>query len=375
MKPGSLLGLSLLVLVLAPAAARPDQIDDFINAEMQKRRIPGLTLAVTRDGKVVKQKAYGLANIELNVPATPETVYQIASTTKTFTATAVLKLVEEGKLSLDDSVTKWLPEAPAAWSGVTVRHCLTHTSGLPDIVVDPCSLELVADTRKEAIEKLASLPVLAKPGETWSYNQTGYVLLGMILEKISGLRFEEFLEQRFFRPLGMTSTRFGDYKEVVPGRASLYTKLESCSAQTGPKLSDRIYSAQPAYLYNPYMHTGAGINTTAGDLVKVESRAGRGEGAQAGHLERDVVGGPVGGRHGVPFRRHRELCPWLGRRRPARAQGGGPQRRSLHSLLAVPGRQADRHRPDQLPGRRPRLAGAGRGRAVRPGARPAGEMI
>jgi D-alanyl-D-alanine carboxypeptidase len=268
MKPSSLFSLILTLMISVPAAARADKVDDYIQAEMQKRHIPGLALAVTQNGKVVKQKAYGLANVELNVPATPETVYQIASTTKTFTAAAILKLVEDGKLSLDDSVTKWLPEVPAAWNGVTVRHCLTHTSGLPDIVIDPCTLALVADTREEAIKKLAGMPVPNKPGETWSYNQTGYVLLGMILEKVSGLKFEEFLEQRFFRPLGMTSTRFADYKEIVPKRASLYTRIESCGPE-GPKLfRDKIQSAQPAYVYHPYMHMGAGINTTAGDLVK-----------------------------------------------------------------------------------------------------------
>ena len=264
----SLFSLTLALLVLGPKLARADKVDDYVQAEMQRRHIPALSLAVTQNGKIVKQKAYGLANVELNVAATPETVYQIASTTKTFTASAILKLVEEGKLSLDDSVTKWLPEVPAGWSGVTVRHCLSHTSGLPDIVLDPCTLDLVADTREEAIKKLAGMPAPNQPGATWSYNQTGYVLLGMILEKVSGMKFEEFLEQRFFRPLGMTATRFGDYKEIVPGRASLYTRLESCGPE-GPKLfPDKIQSAQPAYVYNPDMHTGAGINTTAGDLAK-----------------------------------------------------------------------------------------------------------
>ena len=273
MKPFSRLCLSIhcLALILVTSAcamAQTDKIDDYINAQMQQRRIPGLVLAVTRDGKVVKQKAYGLANVELDVPATPDTLFQIASTTKTFTATAIMKLVEEDKLSLDDKVAKWLPEVPAAWGGVTVRHCLTHTSGLPDIVVDQCSLKLVADTREEALKKLAGMPVLNKPGETWSYNQTGYVLLGMIVEKISGTSFEEFLQQRFFGPLAMTSTRFGDAKEIVPGRATLYTRIESCR-DNEPKLSrDKLYSAQPAYLYPSYMHTAAGINTTAGDLVK-----------------------------------------------------------------------------------------------------------
>lgn len=267
--PRSLFGLTLVLLVASvPALGQADKVDEYIQAEMQRRYIPSLALAVTQSGKVVKQKAYGLANVELDVPATPETLYQIASTTKTFTAAAIFKLVEDGKISLDDGVTKWLPEVPAGWSGVTVRQCLSHTSGLPDIVLDPCTLDLVADTREEAIKKLAAMPAPNKPGETWSYNQTGYVLLGMILEKVSGMKFEEFLEQRFFRPLGMTSTRFGDSKEIVPKRASLYTRLQSCGPE-GPKLfPDKIQSAQPAYVYNPYMHTGAGINTTAGDLAK-----------------------------------------------------------------------------------------------------------
>lgn len=267
MKSSLLLSLALFLVLLMPTAAQPDEVDRYVEKEMQKRRIPGLALAVIRDGKVVKQKAFGLANVELNVPATPGTVYQIASTTKTFTATAVMKLVEEGKLSLNDSVTKWLPELPAAWGGVTVRHCLTHTSGLPDLVLDQCTAKTIAETREEVLKKLAGMPVLNKPGETWGYNQTGYMLLGMIVEKISGLSFEEFLRQRFFQPLGMTSTRYGDSREIIPGRASLYTKIESCRGNE-PKLGDKLYSANPAYLYPSFMHTAAGINTTVGDLVK-----------------------------------------------------------------------------------------------------------
>jgi CubicO group peptidase (beta-lactamase class C family) len=268
MKLRALLSLTFFLLASVPATAQTDKVDDYVKAEMEKRRIPGMTLAVTRDGKVVKHKAYGLANIELNVPAAPETLYQIASTTKTFTATAIMTLVEEGKLALDDKVSKWLPEIPPAWGGVTVRHCLTHTSGLPDIMEHQCASEPIAETREEALKKLAGMPVLSKPGETWSYNQTGYMLLGMIIEKITGMAFEDFLQRRFFQPLAMTSTRFGDYKKIIAGRASLYTRLESCIGGE-PKLArDKIYSAQPAYTYRPYTHTGAGINTTAGDLVK-----------------------------------------------------------------------------------------------------------
>ncbi|MEW6735954.1 MAG: serine hydrolase domain-containing protein [Acidobacteriota bacterium] len=250
------------------AITQTDKVDDYIKAEMQKRRIPGLTLAVVQNGKIVKQTAYGLANVELNVPTTIDTVYQIASTTKTFTATAIMTLVEEGKLSLDDKLIKILPELPANWGEVTVRHCLTHTSGLPNLYLDECSAEPIAETRAEALTKLATSPILSKPGEQWNYNDTGYLLLGMIIEKLSGMTFEEFLQQRFFLPLGMTTTRFGDYKEIFAGRASLYTKLELCRGQNIKISRTKIYSAQPSYLYKSYTHAGAGINTTVGDLVK-----------------------------------------------------------------------------------------------------------
>jgi len=252
----------------AHALAQADKVDDYVKAEMQRRRIPGLALAVIQNGKVVKHKAYGLANVELSVPASVDTVYQIASNTKTFTGAAVMTLVEEGKLSLDDKIVKLLPELPAGWGEVTVRHCLTHTSGLPDLYTNECSGEPIAETREEALKKLAAMPVVSKPGEKWSYNQTGYMLLGMIIEKMSGMSFDEFLRQRFFGPLGMSSTRFGDYKEIIAGRASVYTRLESCRGNDIKMSKDKIYSLQPGYLYPAYTHMGAGINTTAGDLVK-----------------------------------------------------------------------------------------------------------
>jgi CubicO group peptidase (beta-lactamase class C family) len=261
----------MLILILLASAFAPrqaDRVDQYIEAEMQKRRIPGLALAVIRDGKVIKEKAYGLANIELNVPASKDTIYQIASNTKTFTAAAVMLLVEEGKLSLDDKVTRLLPGLPGAWNDVSVRHCLTHTSGLPDLFSSPCDFEPVAPTWNEAMKILASRPLVSKPGETWSYNQTGYVLIGMIIEKITGMKFEEYLRQRFFLPLGMTSTRFGDYKEIVARRASVYTALEICRDGIFKLSRDKIYNAQPEYIYPDYMATAAGINSTAADMAK-----------------------------------------------------------------------------------------------------------
>ncbi|OLE10182.1 MAG: hypothetical protein AUI36_41095, partial [Cyanobacteria bacterium 13_1_40CM_2_61_4] len=259
--------VALLFLSSITVAAQTDAVDKYVKTEMQRKHIPGLTLALIKDGKVIKQRAYGLANIELNVPASVGDVYQIASTTKTFTGAAIMTLVEEGKLSLDDKVTKLLPELRAAWGEVTVRHCLTHTSGLPDVFADECS-EAIAETRDEALKKLALMPV-RRPGEKWEYNTTGYVLLGMIIERLSGVSYEEFLARRFFRPLGMTSSRFGDYKEIIKGRTSLYTNFQICRGNDFKMSSEKIWTALVLpYTYVPYEHPGAGLNSTIGDLVK-----------------------------------------------------------------------------------------------------------
>jgi D-alanyl-D-alanine carboxypeptidase len=253
-----------LLLLSAHATAFADNVDDYVRSEMRKRHLPAVAVVVIREGKVVKEKAYGLANIELNVPASDDTIFQIASTTKAFTATAIMSLVEEGKFSLDERVRKILPQLPLAWNGVTVRHLLTHTSGLPDVVLGEDSDEVIAQTRPEALKKLARMPLPGRPGAKWSYNQTGYVLLGMIIEKVSGLGFEEFMARRFFSPLGMTRTSFGDDKQVVVGRASMYTRYEN---QTDEKVSpEGLWTYRN--LYPSYMYMAAGLDTTVGDLAK-----------------------------------------------------------------------------------------------------------
>lgn len=256
--------ISVLLCCSVTVAAQSDRTDEYIRAEMQKRHIPALALAVVRDGKVVKEKAYGLANIELNVPATVETVFLIASVTKLFTATAIMALVEEGRLSPDDKIRKLLPGLPLKWNGVTVRHLLTHTSGLPDVSLGEDTDAVIAETRAGALKKLPGMKMPFRPGAKWSYNQTNYMLLAMIIEKISGKTFEEFMTDRFFRPLGMNSTSFGDSLMIIPHRASGYTRFER---QTDEAVSpDRVWNYHnviPSYLNN-----AAGLNTTAGDLAK-----------------------------------------------------------------------------------------------------------
>ena len=186
---------AILVLLtsLVSAQSRSDdplslKVDEAVTGLMREQKIPGDSLAVVRDGKVVKATGYGLANVELNVPVTPQSIFQSGSVGKQFTATAVMMLVEEGKVGLDDSITKYFPEAPQAWKAVTIRHVLTHTSGIPDIFG-----ETEADSYSKGILRLPPrlyrsrirpqfrhVPLDFQPGEKWNYSNTGYMLLGVM---------------------------------------------------------------------------------------------------------------------------------------------------------------------------------------------------
>jgi len=217
-------------LILALGSARADKVDDYVEKQRQQLHLPGVSLAVVRDGQLIKSRGYGLANLELNVRATADTVYEIGSNTKQFTAAAVMMLVEEGKINLDDKLTKYFPEAPESWSGITVRHLLSHTSGIQNHVAIPGWLNVfktsitseTTPARDELLKMFFKLPLEFQPGETWSYDNTGYYLLGIIIEKASGKSYWEFLAERIFHPLGMTATRNTEPQPIVPNRASGY---------------------------------------------------------------------------------------------------------------------------------------------------------
>lgn len=201
-------------------AAPAEAIDDFVQAQMQRLHCPGLALAVLREGQSPFTNGYGLANVELSAPVTTETVFEVASITKSFTATAVMMLVEEGKIDLDQKVTRYLPDLPTAWSEVTVWHLLTHTSGiksytwLPDFDV--------AWQKDEIIPRVSGSPLEFLPGDRYAYNNTGFFLLGLLIEKLTGKTVGEFKEERIFAPLQMTTTRPNDVRMVVRNRASGY---------------------------------------------------------------------------------------------------------------------------------------------------------
>lgn len=206
----------------------PVQVDSTIEAQRKVQKIRGLSVVICRDGNVVKASSYGLANVELDVPATPETIFQTGSVGKQFTAMAVMTLVEEGKIGLDDKLSKYIPEEPAAWHDITIRQLLTHTSGISDYGGEEENMgKGVINFRKDytepdLVQTFAKMPMDFAPGEKWSYSNTGYVLSGIVIHKASGQFYGDLLQERVFRPLGMTATRIISEADIVPHRSAGY---------------------------------------------------------------------------------------------------------------------------------------------------------
>jgi CubicO group peptidase (beta-lactamase class C family) len=197
-----------------------NKVDDYIKSEMQWQRIPGLSLAVVKDGQIILAKGYGFANVELQVPVKPETIFQSGSMGKQFTATAVMMLVEAGKINLSDPITKYFIGAPDSWKSITVRHLLTHTAGTTDY---PRDFDFRRDyTEDELLKRAEAIPLAFQPGEKWSYSNLGYVLLGILIHKVSGQFYGDFLHDRVFEPLRMTTARIISEADIVPNRAAGY---------------------------------------------------------------------------------------------------------------------------------------------------------
>ena len=205
---------------LALAADQSDAVDEYVHSEMTKQHIPGLALLVSRDGEVIRAQGYGMANLELQVPVKAETIFQSGSVGKQFTATAVMMLVEEGKIGLEDPLTKYFPGGPANWKQVTIRELLSHTAGFTDY---PKDFDMRKDwTEAELIKVVEGLPLAYPPGTSWSYSNLGFLTLGIVLHKVTGEFYGDFLQERIFRPLGMSTTRINSEADIVPNRAAGY---------------------------------------------------------------------------------------------------------------------------------------------------------
>jgi CubicO group peptidase (beta-lactamase class C family) len=206
--------------VCAQSAATNAAVSGYVKAEMQRQHIPGLSLLVVRQGKIIRAEGFGLANVELQVPVKAETIFQSGSVGKQFTAAAIMMLVEEGKISLDDPLTKFFPDAPPAWKEVKVCNLLSHTAGFGDY---PKNFNYRKDwTEDEELKLIESIPLAYAPGTKWEYSNFGYVTLGILIHRVTGEFYGDFLQQRIFQPLGMSTTRIISEADIVPNRAAGY---------------------------------------------------------------------------------------------------------------------------------------------------------
>lgn len=236
-------------------ATQKDAIDHLVKSEMSRQRIPGLEAGVYSRGSILLAKGYGLADVELNVPVTPETLMQSGSVGKQFVSAAIMMLVEEHKLSLDDSITRYFPDAPASWKPILIKNLLSHTSGLSeyesgDRIGPKGPFYLRLDFNEdELIKKIYALPIEWPPGTKWAYRNTNYVILGVLIHKITGERYDQFLHDRIFAPLGMSSTRLISDRHIIMNRSSGYEIDDSGELKNQEWVSPTFNSTADGALY------------------------------------------------------------------------------------------------------------------------------
>ena len=208
-------------LARSSTTATTASIDRIAQSEMERQHIPGLGVAVMRGDKVLMAKGYGLASIEQRLPMTDETMFESGSMGKMFTSAGVMSLVETGRIALDASLRTYLPDAPATWQPITIRHLLSHTSGIPDYTSD--AMDYRKDVTDAQLTSMAyALPLEFSAGTRWNYSNTGYVMLGVIMSKVIGRPYWEYLRERIFTPAGMPTVRIISEADIVPHRASGY---------------------------------------------------------------------------------------------------------------------------------------------------------
>lgn len=212
--------LLLFILLTAVITGWADQVDDYVKSAMEKQHIPGVSIAVIKNGKIVKTQGYGFANLELKTPVKPETVFKIGSVSKQFLATGIMILIQEGKLSLDDPVSKFLDGTPETWKEITIRHLLTHTSGIVREAPGFNPLKIQSDI--DVIKTAYPLSLRFAPGEKWEYCNVGYFTLAEIIHKVSGQPWDVYLNERVFKPLGMNTTRTTNMTSIIANRAGGY---------------------------------------------------------------------------------------------------------------------------------------------------------
>jgi len=208
-----------LVVATCTGAARADAIDDYITTEMARQHIPGLELGIMQHGQLIRAQGYGFANLEHHVPVHTDTVFETGSVGMQFTAVAIMLLVEDGRLHLDDPIRKYLPQAPGTWAPITIRQVLNHTSGLPTTPNGEFRRDYTDD---ELLHIIYKQELNFPAGTHWSFSYTGYLVLGTLIQKATGESYADLLARRVFAPLGMRTIRMMDYLAIIPNRAAGY---------------------------------------------------------------------------------------------------------------------------------------------------------
>ena len=246
--------LFVILFFVVALVGRADSVDDYIQQQMAEHRIPGVALTIIQAGQPIKTAAYGFADLEHRVPVSEETVFEIGSVTKQLTSGGILLLQQEGKLSIDDKISKHIGDIPAPWTNITVRHLLTHTSGIKSYT-GLSGFELTKRlTQKQFLEAFRDRPLNFVPGESWNYSNTGYSLLGYIIENVSGRSYWDFMHAKLFGPLKMNATTNREPTVLIPHRAHGYERTNGVWINRDYDLTD-VFAA------------GA-VVSTIGDLAK-----------------------------------------------------------------------------------------------------------
>ncbi|HLF47364.1 MAG TPA: serine hydrolase domain-containing protein [Chitinophagaceae bacterium] len=242
-----------VLLFLSPAIlfAQVDSTEIIVQHMMKQQKIVGLSLAVIKNGKAVVNKGYGLANAELNVPVNAETVIRLGSVSKQFFSTAIITLMEEGKLSIDDPVHKFFPDAPEIWRPIQIKHLMSHSSGLKRESPAYDNFKMISDL--EIIKAAYPLPLDYKTGEKYQYCNLGYYILAQIITQVSGMNWDQYIHQKLFVPAGMSNSYMTEFYQIIPNRASGYMHRK-----------DTLVNATAMFAIRP----SGGFLSTSSDMIK-----------------------------------------------------------------------------------------------------------
>ncbi|MDC1505492.1 serine hydrolase [Winogradskyella sp.] len=247
----------ILFTTTSSAQNQTQQFDDIVSQYYDNADAPGATILIAKNGKTIYRKAVGKSSLELDVDMVPENVFMLASITKQFTVVAILMLEEQGKLSLDDPITKFVPDYPTLGKTITIHHLLNHTSGIKSYTDIGNLVEVARNdmTLDELIDYFKNEPMDFDPGEAFNYNNSGYVLLGKIIEVISKDTYENFIEKTIFERLGMTNSSYGNNRELVKNRVEAYEEAENGYVNA-------------SYLSMTIPHAAGALISTIDDMLK-----------------------------------------------------------------------------------------------------------